>query len=123
MLYSIESGSYINNIPHRVDYDRWRSRISDEHYQAIFDELNSRISGSEIETSSWIPGSDWTGTVFQPIYDEACGFDEVAAAQFFGLILWHVVLQHEEVWSFGRYQMGEIPIEGLTYFRIDEPNE
>ena len=123
MLYSLESSSYIEYIPHRHDYDQWRNSISDEHYRAIYDELNSRISSSEIETSSWIPGSDWSGTVFQPIYESACDFDETSAAKFFGLILWHVVMDHEEVWAFGRYKLGDIPIEGLTYFRIDRPDQ
>lgn len=121
MLYSIESESYIENIPHRVDYDRWKSRISDKDYQAIYDELNSRIAGSEVQTSSWIPGANWSGTVFQPIYEHACNYDETSAAKFFGLILWHVFMKHHEVWAFGRYKLGEVPIEGLTYFRIDRP--
>ena len=123
MLYSLESDSYIEHIPQKHDYDEWTSRISDEHYQAIYDELNSRISDSEIETSSWIPGSDWSGTVFHPIYEDACNFDETAAAKFFGLILWHVIMEHDEVWAFGRYQLGDVPIEGLTYFRIDRPDQ
>lgn len=123
MLYSIESNTYINGIPHQADYDRWRNGVSDLEFQAIFDELNSRISDSQIETSSWIPGSDWTGTVFQPIYEKACQYDQGAAAKFFGLILWKVVMQHEKVWSFGRYKLGDVPIEGLTYFRISKPDE
>ena len=123
MLYSIDSGSYIKSIPHQADYDRWRSGISDEEYMAIYEELDSRISASEIETSSWMPGRDWTGTVFQPIYENACQYDVGAAAKFFGLILWHVVMEHEEVWSFGRYKFGHIPIEGLTYFRINKPDK
>ncbi len=122
MLYSIDSDSFIKKITHRAEYDQWRQRINDTDYQAIYDELNARISGSEIETSSWIPGSNWQGTVFQPIYEDACGCDEVASAKFFGLILWHVVMQHDETWSFGRYQLGNILIEGLTYFRINVPN-
>lgn len=122
MLYSIDSQSYIKNIPHRADYDRWRSGLTDAEYQAIYDELNSRISESQIETSSWIPGSDWTGTVFEPIYEKACQYDERASAKFFGLILWHVVMEHKEVWSFGKYKLGEVPIEGMTYFRIDKPD-
>lgn len=73
MLYSIDSDSFIKKIPHRAEYDQWRQRINDADYQAIYDELNARISGSEIETSSWIPGSNWQGTVFQPIYEDACG--------------------------------------------------
>ena len=116
MLYSIDNESYINRIPHKADYDRWRAKISDDDYQAIHDELHSRISGSEIEPSSWIPGKNWNGTVFQSIYD-ACEGDENASAKFFGLILWHVVMEHEETWGFGRYQF----IEGLTYFRIKPP--
>lgn len=121
MLYSIESSKYIETIPHRRDYERWRGGISDGEYQAIYNELQSRISGSEIETSSWIPGSDWSGTVYEPIYDKACDYDEVASAKFFGLILWHVVMEHEATWAFGRYKLGDVPIEGLTYFRIDPP--
>lgn len=121
MLYSIDSNSYIEQIPHPTDYDQWKSCISDSDYQAIYDHLSGRISGSEIETSSWIPGSDWSGTVFDPIYTDACHYDERAAAKFFGLILWHVVMEHEETWAFGRYKLGDIPIEGLTYFRITVP--
>ena len=45
MLYSIDTNSYIYQIPHQADFDRWRSRISDDDYQAICDELYSRITG------------------------------------------------------------------------------
>src|SRR5580704_15488799 len=98
MLYSLSRDEYITDIPHRPDYNRWRSNLSDNQYQAIFDELVARIGDSEVKTSSWIPGSDWQGTVFQPIYEDACGYDQGAAARFFGLILWHVMLEHEAVW-------------------------
>ena len=121
MLYSIDSGKKISRIPYLRDYERWRSRLTDAEYNAIYDELMSHITGSEIKTSSWIPGSDWTGTVYQPIYDKACSQDENASAKFFGLILWHVFMEHDECWSFGHYKLNNIPIDGLTYFRIDEP--
>jgi len=122
MLYSIDTNSYITRIPHKSDYDRWKAGLAESECQAIYDELESLISDSEIETSSWIPGSNWAGTVYDPIYSKACQYDESASAKFFGLILWHVVMEHDEVWSFGRYKLGEIPIEGLTYFRIDRPD-
>jgi hypothetical protein len=70
MLYSLDSSGpdqKVTSIPHQNDFDTWRGRLTDEEYQAIYDNLHARISESEIETSSWIPGSDWTGTVFQPI--------------------------------------------------------
>ena len=123
MLYSIDSNSFIERIPHRADYDRWRLKISDEDYQAICDELSSRISGSEIHISSWLPGKDWTGTVFQPIYEDACDYDWDASRKFFGLIVWEVFMEHEKTWSFGRYKPNNVPVEGLTYFRIDDPLE
>ena len=121
MLYSIDSSGpprKVTKIPHEDDFRTWRSRLTQEEFRAIYDNLHSRISDSEIETSSWIPGSDWTGTVFQPIYEKACLCDFKAAAKFFGLILWHVVMKHDEDWSFGRYELNNVPIEGLTYFRI-----
>ncbi len=120
MIYSPDSSSYITDVPHRREYDIWRSRLSDAQFNAIYAELNSRIEGSKVETSSWIPGSNWEGTSFQPIY-VACQCDTDAAAKFFGLILWQVVLDHDQVWSFGRYEKDGIPIRGLTYFRLENP--
>ena len=118
MLYSIDSNSEITSIPHRREYNRWRSRLSDSEYQAILDELNNRIDGTEIQTSSWIPGSDWSGTVFQPIYERACEFSETSSGLFFGLIVWVVFMERPEWWSFGRYKKDGVSIKGITYFKI-----
>jgi hypothetical protein len=123
MLYSFDSESEITTIPRSRlrDYELWRGRLTGEEYQAILDELDCRIEGAEVQTSSWIPGSDWSGTVFHPIYERACFGDESAAAKFFGLIVWDVFLRHSEWWSFGRYEKDGIPIQGLTYFKIGSP--
>lgn len=118
MLYDVNSGKEITKIPHRKDYDRWRKNITDQDFQNIFDELNNRIDQEEIHTSSWIPGKDWTNTPFQPIY-EACNHDIQNSAKFFGLILWLVMLERPEYWSFGHYKKGGVQIEGLTYFKIE----
>lgn len=121
MLWSIDTNEAITEIPHKKDYDRWRSGISSSEYQAIIDELSSKIHGTEIQTSSWIPGGDWTGTVYDPIYSKACAYDPVASAKFFGLLLWEVMLNDDFYWAFGRYEKDGIQIEGLTYFKV-EPN-
>jgi len=118
MLYSVDSQSYIKKIPHEQDFRRWRSRISDQEYDAIVSELGRRISCDEIHTSSWIPGSDWAGTVFQPIYDKACLKNPTEAGKCFGLILWIVLLEDDDVWGFGRYEKNGVPIEGMTYFKL-----
>ena len=121
MLFAITSigRRQIEEIPHREDFELWTRRLSNEQLQAIRDDLNRRVGGGEVHTSSWIPGSDWTDTVFQPIYEIASGYDPIAAARCFGLILWHVMMIRPENWSFGRYEKDGVPIEGLTYFRID----
>lgn len=118
MLYDVNSEKEITTIPHRQDYDRWRNNLSEQDFQMIFDDLNNRIDQEEIHTSSWMPGHDWSDTVYHPIY-LACNKDTNNAAKFFGLILWEVMLERPEYWSFGRYKKEGINIEGLTYFRVE----
>lgn len=121
MLYSIDTQSYIKNIPHKRDYLFWINKLSPDELQAIKNELNRRIREEDIHTSSWIPGADWRGTVFHPIYEKACCSDEKAAGMCFGLILWDVLMERENVWGFGRYEKGGVPIKGITYFLIRNP--
>ena|SRR5438874_331696 len=119
MLCSIDNPTQpITYIPHEREYRIWRSRLTDPQYQAIVDKLNSMIGVGTVHTSSWMPGHDWSGTVFQPIWEHACLRNDEAAAKCFGLILWEVMMDHPERWSFGRFEKNNIPIEGLTYFRI-----
>ncbi|MEH6471013.1 MAG: hypothetical protein V7752_07165 [Halopseudomonas sp.] len=119
MLYSLDAGKEIKTIPHKKAYIRWRSRLSEADYAAIFEELSDKINNTDIQTSSWIPGANWAGTVFEPIYSEACENDPVAAAKFFGLLLWEVMLNDDSCWAYGRYEKDGIKIDGLTYFTVD----
>jgi len=118
MLISVDTGEIIDYIPHKKEYDIWRSRLKEGEYQEIVDKLNSMIDSDEIHTAGWMPGSDWTGTVFQPIYEKACNMNFEQAALFFGLIVWTVFMNREDKWSFGRYEKNSIPIRSLTYFRV-----
>ena len=121
MIYAVDNHRYLTRVPHEATYLRWKSRMTAEELQAVKDELNRRIDGGDIHVSSWIPGSDWTDTVFDPIYSKACHCDEDAAGMFFGLILWDVLMERDDVWGFGRYSKGGIPITGLTYFKLENP--
>ena len=112
------NGNKIYSIPHSSEYEAWKSRLTKEQFQAVFDELDSRVSEGDVHTSSWMPGRDWSHTVFQPIYDQACGQDKESAAMCFGLILWEVMMKRPEAWSFGRYPRNGIEIKGMTYFRL-----
>jgi hypothetical protein len=124
ILYSVLDLTRFVHVPHSADYERWRvalDRIDPHAYGRIHDWLDSRCDAREVDTSSWIPGADWTGTVFEPIY-YACGENPDVAALFFGLLVWQVVMDRDDCWSFGRYEKEGTPIRGITYFRIDCPD-
>ncbi|MGE5654450.1 MAG: hypothetical protein ACM3ZQ_09375 [Bacillota bacterium] len=121
MLFSVDSLHCITSLPHEAEYRTYRSRLSAPELTAITDELNRLIDGDEVHTSSWIPGSEWEGTVWQPIYDKACLCNQTAAGMFFGLILFKLMMDRSEWWGFGRYEKNGVPIEGITYFRLTNP--
>lgn len=117
MLYSIDTLKLIKDSPRQDFFDQCRCKLTDAEYDAIVLELNQRISGDEVHTSSWMPGSDWSGTVFEPIYTKGCGGDKNASAKFFGLIVWRVFQDHIDKWSFARYPSSK----GMTYFKVTIP--
>lgn len=117
MLYSVNRGRMVTKLPHEREFTRWRANISKADYQAVCDTLNGMIDGDEVHTAGWMPGHDWTGTVFEPLY-HACGDNTTAAGLFFGLIVYDLMMRREEIWGFGRYMNGDVPIQSMTYFRL-----
>ncbi|MBN1516300.1 hypothetical protein JXA32_07000 [Candidatus Sumerlaeota bacterium] len=124
MLFDI-NGRQQTRIPHRQNYNRWRRRLSDADHEQIMETLfhvmNQAIESGEAQgengifNSSFIPGANWTGTPYQPIY-EACGQDFEQAQLFYGLLVWEAVMLHDDDWIFIRQQnTPEHPL-GLTYF-------
>ena len=122
MLYSVDSSKYVKVLPHKKDFDKWMKNLAVADYAAIVDELNSRIDGNDINTSSWMPGNDWTDTVFEPIY-EACKKNIVQSGLFFGLILFDLMIKRDDVWGFGKYEKNGILIKGITYFKLQNTPE
>lgn len=121
MLYSIDSGKYIDKLPHKKEFVSWMKNLSADSYQNIIEALNDKIDENDINTSSWIPGNDWTGTVYEPIY-HACGDNKEASGLFFGLILFKLLMERQDaVWGFGRYEKNGVPIRGTTYFILNNP--
>ena len=125
MLWSIDKDEAIKTIPHEATYRIWRNRLPPAELRKIQGYLNGKIDadiakGTDIQTSSWIPGRDWSGTVFMPIYETACLKNPGEAAKCFGIILWEVMMNRPEKWAFGRYKLKDVNIEGMTYFRIDK---
>jgi hypothetical protein len=119
MLFSVDNlHNPITRIPHERQYRIWTGRLSSKQYQSVVEKLNSMIDGDEVHTSSWMPGENWTGTAFQPIWEIACLKNDEAAAKCFGLILWEVMMERPKSWSFGRFEKDNMPIEGMTYFKV-----
>ena len=79
-------------------------KLAKESYKKIEEALNDKINQNDINTAGWLPGHNWTGTVFEPIYD-ASGKNVTQAGMFFGLIVFNLLMNREDsVWGFGRFE-------------------
>lgn len=85
-------------------------RLPAADLQAMRDELDSMIASGDIFTSSWMPGSDWSNTPFQPLYDRAAQRDHQTSAMMFGLLVWEAFDRHPEVWFTGKFEKDGIPL-------------
>lgn len=118
MMFSIENRKPITNLPHASQFHAWTRRLLPNEYDAILDELDRMIDGDEIHTAGWMPGSDWTETPFQSIYEDACNYQDSLAGHCFGLFVFLTFMDRPEAWACGRYEKDGIPIQSLTYFRV-----
>ena len=119
MLFSID-GKQITDIPRRRqrEFNTWSRNLADSDYQAAKEAINKYVDAvlpDKPFVSSFIPGSDWTDTVYQPLYI-ACGQSVEQAGWFFGLIVWQVMIDREEEWVFKPADK-EDDILGTTYWR------
>lgn len=64
-----------------------------------------------------MPGHNWMGTVFQPLY-HACRQNEIQAALFFGLIVYKGFMDRTDKWACGKFELNGKAIKSLTYFRV-----
>ena len=64
-----------------------------------------------------MPGNDWTGTVFEPIYSKAARQSYEASARCFGLMVWETFMERPEIWFSGRFEKDGEPIGSRTYFQ------
>jgi hypothetical protein len=117
MIVNFETMSPISTVPHRKDFDFWRSKLTQIEIAEIKAAINATIHGTEIQTSSWMPGSDWSDTAYQPIYEKAANYSQRNAALCFGLFVWEVFMERPETWFTGRFEKDGEPIGGMTYFQ------
>jgi hypothetical protein len=120
MLIDIDTGKVIDKVPYSREFEALRGRLSEAELDAMLTRINELIDegGSEIATAGWLPGSDWTGTPFEPIYTTAALGDFDRSAMFFGQLVWFTVMTRPERWASGRYQLDGKDIRSRTYFRV-----
>ena len=121
VLYSTDSGKYVTSVPHKKEFEKWMKNLSIADYSKIEDAFNAKIDQNDINTAGWLPGHDWTGTVFEPIYN-ACGKNVTQAGMFFGLIVFELLMNRQDrVWGFGRFEKDGKQITRMTYFTLNNP--
>ena len=121
MLVEMMTGAEVKDVPYKAEYLRFMSLMTPTEIDNIKRELNDLIEGPEIQTAGWMPGKDWSGTPFDPIYQKAARCNESLAARCFGLMVWEVFMDRPEKWTSGRFEKDGEPISSRTYFRYNDP--
>lgn len=122
MLYWVESFDKVTKLPFENDYRRWVQALDAGELKAVREELNRVFDSSQIETAGWIPGGDWRGTVYQPIYEKAAQRNPEIAARIFGLLVFKVAMDRPDKWVTGRFELNGEAIRSRTYFRPGNPD-
>lgn len=119
MLWSFDRDERVERLPHEREFWAWRKNLSDTDYERVVEAINEAIGDDDVSTAGWLPGHDWTGTPYEPLY-YACGQSREQAGQFFGLIVFKLLMDREDrAWGFGRYEKAGVPISSMTYFAVD----
>jgi len=125
MLIDLDTMREIKAVPFQPEFDLVRRRLTDAEFDAMVARIDELIDegGGEIATAGWLPGSDWTGTMFEPIYTKAARQDFDRSAKFFGQLVWYTVVQRPERWASGRYEVDGRDIGSRTYFRLGDQRD
>lgn len=117
MLYTID-GKKIKEVPHKEMLTLFFKKLSQIEIDLIDKKLQETIDmiseDKKLLNSSFLPGKDWTGTVFQPIYEKAAGYNEELVAKIYGLVLMKNIIDNDKEWVF--MKDGEENRKGSIYF-------
>ena len=117
MLYNLDRDP-METVPHRGEFDTWRARLSDAHYNAMYNAINNYCDRcEEVFCSTWLPGSDPAIEAAFPPLTVACGGNEELSGLFFGIIVWIVMMERNDQWLFKPAEQQEDRWRGVTYFR------
>ena len=66
----------LSDMPHRGQYEEWRSRLTAGELNAALAFIERLIQKDTIHTSSWMPGPNWSDTPLHAIYEKATRMSE-----------------------------------------------
>jgi len=120
-IYNFETGREVEGVLQHGErgkaYKLIMARLSKADLDNIRSALDAQISGDEIPTSSWIPGADWNGTAYFPLWEVAAKKNYTLAALMFGLMVWEAFERHPDKWYTGKFEKDGEEISGRTYFK------
>lgn len=121
MLEEVLTGRRITDVPHKKELDAMLTRMSAGEIDAINEALDAKleeIQPGKAISASWIPGPDWSGTPYMPIFTRACREDFNAAAGCLGKIFMSRVIAHPDLWRSIKQPKDRKDPEGLetTYY-------
>jgi len=116
-LFDLETMQQVTEIPYKRDYNLYMSRHTQDEIAAIKEWVNAKIDSDKIHTAGWMPGSNWMGTVLEPIYTKATKRNFDLAGKCFGLMVYVVFMERPEEWVSGRFELRGRDIGSRTYFR------
>ena len=101
MLINIDDFSRITTVAHEKEFNAWKKKLTDDEFKSIVDYINKEIDE--------ILEKDEKVTDF---------FDDLAAL-FFGSMVWYVVMNRDENWGCGKYNVVKNrDIQSMTYFLL-----
>lgn len=95
-------GRDVTKIGRGQDFKQRVALLPRDVQQAIRSALRAELDGvapGKATAASWIPGRDWTGSVYEPIYTTACQRDFDSSAMLFGQMFREVVIEHPAWWT------------------------
>lgn len=121
MLIDIDTNKPITKMPFAKEFAALRGKLTTAEFEGAIARINELVEShgkGDIATAGWLPGRDWRGTPFWPIYAKFP--DEQHAAKLFGLLVWYVFMERRpsERWGSGRYERNGRDIGSRTYFRL-----
>lgn len=123
-LFRLMDKEPVSKVPYEAEYRAWVKALGPADHAAVMAEFDRLIQervdtqdpDAQILTAGWLPGSDWSGTPWDPIYQKAARQDHVQAALCFGLLCWVAFMNRPERWIVGKFELDGRAIGSNTYF-------